>query len=187
MLRKLLILGIVVGGSASVPALYESNPELFQGFVKSAMEERAPEPAPQRPLVMVQQAKMAPPAPTGRKVRLDADERGHFRADFKINGKPLDALVDTGATMIAINRTTARQIGLNLQPADFRHEVSTANGTIKAATAMLHNVQIGRIQVADVEAMVLEDKALSGTLVGMSFLRRLQSFRVESGTLVMEQ
>jgi aspartyl protease family protein len=187
MLRKLLLLGIVVGGSASVPVLYESNPQVFQKLVRSAMEKRAPEAEPQRPLVIVQQAKMEAPALTGRKVRLEADERGHFRADFRINGKPLDALVDTGATMIAINRTMARQIGVNLLPADFKHEVNTANGTIKAATTMLDNVQIGRIQVANVEAMVLEDKALSGTLVGMSFLKRLASFRVENGALVMEQ
>jgi aspartyl protease family protein len=189
MLRKLVILGIVAGGSAWVPALYESNPELFENIVRSAVEKRAPEPEPQRPLVIIQQAKMEAPKEqlTGRKVRLEADERGHFRGDFRINGRSLDAMVDTGATMIAINRTTARQVGVHLTPADFRYEVNTANGTIKAAAAMLANVQIGRIQLDNVEAMVLEDRALSGTLVGMSFLRRLASFRVENGTLVMEQ
>lgn len=189
MLRKLVIVGIIAGGSASVPIFYESNPEAFRDLVRSVVEERAPEPEPQRPLVIVQQAKVEAPKGqlTGRKVRLDADERGHFRGDFRINGRPLDALVDTGATMIAINRTTARQVGLSLTPSDFRHEVNTANGTVKAAAAMIDSVQIGRIQINNVEAVVLEDRALSGTLVGMSFLRRLTVFRVENGALVMEQ
>lgn len=187
MLRKLVILGVVAGGSVSVPILYESNPETFQKLVRSAVEEPAPEPEQQRPLVVIQQAKLEEPKLTGRKVRLEADQRGHFRGDFRINGRSLDALVDTGATMIAINRTTARQVGIKLAADDFRHEVNTANGTIKAATARLDSVQIGRIQVNDVETMVLEDRALSGTLVGMSFLRRLASFRVENGALVMEQ
>jgi aspartyl protease family protein len=48
-------------------------------------------------------------------------------------------------------------------------------------------MQIGRIQVKDVDAMVLEDSALGGTLVGMSFLSKLSSFRIENGTLLMEQ
>lgn len=188
MLRKLVILGIVAGGSASVPILYESNPGLFHDLVKSAVE-RAPEPEPQRPVVIVQQAKAvsAKEHLTGRKVRIEADERGHFNGEFRINGRSFPALVDTGASMIAINRTTARQIGINLTPADFLHEVNTANGTVKAAAAMVDSVRIGRIEVDNVEAMVLEDRALSGVLVGMSFLRRLTTFRVENDALVMEQ
>lgn len=189
MLRKLLIVGVIAGGSASIPIFYESNPDAFHDMVKSAVEKRAPEPEPKRPLVIVQQAKVEAPKEqlTGRRVRLDADERGHFRGDFRVNGRPLDALVDTGATMIAINRSTARQIGVNLTASDFRHEVNTANGTVKAAAAMIERVQIGRIQVDNVEAMVLDDRALSGTLVGMSFLKRLSGFRVENGALVLEQ
>lgn len=188
MLRKLVIVGIIAGGSASIPIFYESNPSAFRDLVKAAVKKPAPEPEPQRPLVIVQQAKMqAKEQLSGRKVRLAADERGHFRGDFRINGRPLDALVDTGATMIAINRTTARQIGVSLTASDFRHEVNTANGKIMAAAAMLASVQIGRIQVDNVEAMVLDDRALSGTLIGMSFLRRLTVFRVENGALVLEQ
>ena len=189
MLRKLILVGLFAGGSASVPVLYQANPELFQGAVKAALEEPAPAPVPERPLVVIQQAKAEPPREqlTGRKVRLDADAKGHFSGVFRINGRNVDALVDTGATLIAINETSARRLGVSLTPSDFIHQVNTANGTIRAATAMLTSVQIGRIRVDDVQAMVLEDRALSGTLVGMSFLNRLASFRVENGALVMEQ
>lgn len=189
MLRKLVILGLIAVGSAWVPVLYERDPEMFDGLIKLAMGEREPAAEPKRPLVIVQQAKLQAPKDqlAGRKVRLQADERGHFNGQFRINGRSLEALVDTGATMIAINRTTAGQIGVKLAASDFRHEVSTANGTIKAASAKLSSVQIGRIEVTNVDAMVLDDRALSSTLVGMSFLKQLSRFQVENGVLVLEQ
>lgn len=190
MLRKLVLVGLFAGGSASVPILYQTNPGLFESAIKVALEEPAPAAAPpQRPLVVVQQAKVEPARQqlSGRKVRLQADVQGHFNGDFKINGRTIDGMVDTGASMVAINVSTARRLGLSLAASDFRHQINTANGSIKGAVARLESVQIGKIHVSDVDAMVLEDRALSGTLVGMTFLNRLSSFRVEGGALVMEQ
>jgi aspartyl protease family protein len=189
MLQKLILLGVVVGVSASIPVIYQNNPDLFRNIVAAAANDPAPAAEAKRPLIVVQQAKLAEPKdnPVGRKVRIDADERGHFQADTRINGRAVEALVDTGATLVALNRSTARQVGLNLASSDFKHEVKTANGIAKAAVARIDNMQIGRIQVKDVDAMVLDDDALGSTLVGMSFLSRLSSFRIENGSLVMEQ
>lgn len=50
---------------------------------------------------------------TGRKVQLDADGRGHFIGDFQLNGRTVTALIDTGATVVALNRSTARRIGIS--------------------------------------------------------------------------
>ena len=189
MLRKLLILGIFAGSSASVPILYQSNPEIFHDLMKSAVEARTPEPANERPLIVVN--KVQPEAsklgPSGRSVQIKADERGHYRADFRLNGRAVDALVDTGATLVAINRATARRLGINLVQSDFKHEVRTANGSTRAAAAMIDTIEIGRIHVRDVQAVVLDDNALEGTLVGMSFLSRLSGYKVEYGELLLEQ
>lgn len=189
MLRKLIVVGIVTGASASIPVLYDKNPELFESFVRKAVEKPAEPPAPQRPLIMVQQARMEEPqdGPTGRKVRIEADNQGHFRADARINGRAIDALIDTGATLVALSRTTARQIGINPRPSDFNREARTANGMAKVATARIDTMQIGRISLRNVDAMIFDDGALGGTLVGMSFLSRLSSFRMENGSLLMEQ
>jgi len=65
--------------------------------------------------------------------------------------------------------------------------VNTANGTTKAAHVILDRVEIGGIRVRDVEAFVLKDDALSFTLVGMSFLRRLASYSVADGSLSLKQ
>lgn len=189
MLRKLVILGIFAGTSASVPILYQSNPEAFHDFVDSALEEPAPQAEPARPLVVVQKVAPASEKLSGsaRSVRLTPDDRGHFRADFRLNGRSVDALIDTGATLIAVNRATARRLGVSLAESDFKHEVRTANGTTRAAAAMIDTVEIGRIRVRDVQAVVLDDTALEGTLIGMSFLKRLSGYKVEYGDLLLEQ
>lgn len=126
-------------------------------------------------------------AETSSAVRLKSDARGHYVADFKMNGKTVKALVDTGATMVAINKSTARRLGITVTPADFIYEVNTANGKAKVAPAVIREIQIGRVKVRDVEAAVLEDKALDGTLLGMTFLKRLESFSVTDGDLILKQ
>lgn len=124
---------------------------------------------------------------TGRTVRLDMDARGHFYGDFRLNGRRVRALVDTGATTVAINASTARQIGLSLSESDFRYKVATANGETSAAIANITSVEIGRIRIDNVQAMVLEDSALSDTLLGMSFLKSLARFEISGDTLTLTQ
>jgi aspartyl protease family protein len=120
-------------------------------------------------------------------VRLEPDARGHYIADFKMNGRVVTALVDTGASSVAINKSTARKLGLNITANDFIYEANTANGKTKMAIAVIREIQIGRVIVRDVEAAVLDDKALDGTLLGMSFLKRLKGFGVSGGQLILKQ
>lgn len=123
----------------------------------------------------------------GRSVKIAADQRGHFIAKAKLNGRPADVLVDTGATLVAINESLARRIGLKLTKADFKYKVNTANGQTRAASVMIKEIEIGRVRVENVEASVLKDEALDGILLGMSFLGKLKSAEVRSGILVLAQ
>ncbi|MCZ7446567.1 TIGR02281 family clan AA aspartic protease [Agrobacterium rhizogenes] len=116
-------------------------------------------------------------------VSLKADTRGHFNATFRINGKSFDGLVDTGASMVAINETIARRLGYGVNSLDFKYAISTANGQTMAAHVKLDRVEIGAIRVQNVDAMVLKDNALSSMLVGMSFLKQLSSFKVSGGEM----
>ena len=108
---------------------------------------------------------------------------GHFSADFRINGRAVKGLIDTGATYVAINTSTARTLGLGLANSDFKHQVRTANGVTSAALVSLDRMEIGAITVHDIEAFVLNDQALSATLIGMSFMSKLQSYRVKDNRL----
>ncbi len=123
----------------------------------------------------------------GRKARLTMDSRGHFVTSAKMNGRSVEVLVDTGATSVAINKKTARRLGINLKASDFKYTVNTANGTTRAASAMIDKIQIGNVTVRNVRAAVLDDKALSSTLLGMSFLGQLRSFQVKNKELILVQ
>jgi len=123
----------------------------------------------------------------GGMIRLQADAQGHYTGNFKINGKPVQGLIDTGATYVALNESLARRLGFSGNQLDFRYAVNTANGQTKAAHVMLDRVEIGGIRVRNVEAFVLKDEALSGTLVGMSFLQKLASYSVADGSLSLKQ
>jgi aspartyl protease family protein len=186
MLRKLLLVGVFAGSTASIPVIYQTNPEAFQSFYKSVVAKQEAvkkQPAMKRMAAAKGDQESLP----GRKVRLAADARGHFTGDFKLNGRRVAALVDTGATLVAINASMAKHIGIDLTPDDFKYEVDTANGKARAASAMIDNLQIGRIYIESVQALVLDDKALDGTLIGMSFLKRLDKFEVADGALVLTQ
>ncbi|WP_064821139.1 TIGR02281 family clan AA aspartic protease [Rhizobium phaseoli] len=131
----------------------------------------------------------AAPAPVSGSnvIRLQADAQGHYTGNFKINGKPVQGLIDTGATYVALNETLARRMGFTANQLDFRYGVNTANGQTKAAQVTLDGIEIGGIRVRDVEAFVLKDEALTTTLVGMSFLKKLASYSVADGSLSLKQ
>jgi aspartyl protease family protein len=120
-------------------------------------------------------------------MRLQADAQGHYTGDFRINGKAVQGMIDTGATYVALNESLARRLGYTANQLEFRYAVNTANGQTKAAHVTLDRVEIGGIRVRSVEAFVLKDDALSSTLVGMSFLQKLASYSVADGSLSLKQ
>ena len=127
------------------------------------------------------------PASSGSIVRLDADATGHFRTEARANGRRLDVLVDTGATLVAFDETTARALGIAPGAADFRYKVSTANGEAPAAKVTIARLQVGPIAMTDVDAIVTKDGTLSTALLGMSFLKRLSKFEISDSRLTLRQ
>lgn len=122
-----------------------------------------------------------------RTLSIPRDARGHFLTNGRIDGQRIDFMVDTGASVIALNETSAARFGLRPMPVDYKMTVSTANGTIKAARTRLAMVDIGGLIVRDVDAMVLPDEALSENLLGLSFLSKLKRFEYANGKMVLEQ
>ncbi len=111
------------------------------------------------------------------------DSRGHFSFRTSMNGKNVKVLVDTGASVVAINNSTAKRI--NLRPNGGRMRVSTANGTLTVDQATIREISIGDITVYNVKAVILDDSALDGTLLGMSFLKKLKKFEIDGRTLTL--
>ena len=123
----------------------------------------------------------------GRSLRIPRDARGHFQTEGRIDGQRIGFMIDTGASVIALNESSAARFGLRPSGGDYNATVTTANGTIKAARARLAMVEIGELVVRDVDAMVLPDAALSENLLGLSFLSRLKRFEYANGKMVLEQ
>ena len=180
MLRNLFILVASAVASAALAVAYQNDPQRLERFLQPSSVEVAPESLPRMEQKPASQ-------PLGRKVLLQPDARGHFLAAFRINGRPADGMIDTGATLVALTASTARRAGIALSPADFRAEVDTANGRTRAAMVRLDRLEIGKIALEGVEAMVLDDKALGTNLIGMSFLKRLGKYQVENGALLLVQ
>ncbi len=127
------------------------------------------------------------PASGVRSVVVPRDRHGHFQTEGRIEGQRIKFMVDTGASVVAMNETSAARIGVRPARGEFNVKVTTANGVIKAARTRLAMVQIGDLAVRDVDAMVLPDAALSQNLLGLSFLGRLKRFEYAGGRMVLEQ
>jgi aspartyl protease family protein len=113
--------------------------------------------------------------------------RGHFETEGRIDGQRIDFMVDTGASMIALNETSAARFGLRPSRGEYNATVTTANGTVKGARTRIAMVDVGGLVVRDVDAMVLPDEALSENLLGLSFLSKLKRFEYANGMMVLEQ
>ncbi|SEA45762.1 retropepsin-like aspartic protease family protein [Microbulbifer marinus] len=116
-------------------------------------------------------------------VRLKPDGRGHYSTNAWVNGRSVAIMVDTGATSIAFNYPTARRLGLNLERAQ-PIRVSTANGIARAYKVNLDSVTIGGIKLHNVEATVHADDFPQITLLGNSFLSRVD-MEQQGGVLIL--
>ena len=111
----------------------------------------------------------------------------HFDMEGRIDGQRMGFMVDTGASVVALNETSAARFGLRPSRSAYNATVTTANGTIKAARTRIAMLEVGGLIVRDVDAMVLPDAALSENLLGLSFLSRLKRFEYSNGQMVLEQ
>ena len=122
--------------------------------------------------------------PNGRKVVLRADGRGHFRDGGFINNKPIQYMVDTGATVIGIGLSDAQRIGLNHlegTPVTLR----TANGNAQGWRIRLDTVRVGGITIYGVDAVV-SPLPMPYVLLGNSFLSQVRMSR-QGNEMVLEQ
>jgi aspartyl protease family protein len=105
---------------------------------------------------------------------LQADGAGHYATELVVNGRRTVAVLDTGATSVAMSRGEADRLGIAYRDAR-RITTRTASGDSSAYLVTLDSVQAGSIQLRDVEATisVLADSPAI-VLLGMSFLRRVE-------------
>lgn len=118
-------------------------------------------------------------------VRVAQSDGGMYVTTGSINGKPVEFLVDTGATTVAMNDATARRLGIDYRAGE-RRLVETASGITESWFVTLREVTVGAIRIPNVQAGVLRGDQPSRALLGMSFLSRTR-IEHEHDTLVLKR
>lgn len=118
---------------------------------------------------------------------LKADPRGQFYVTAYLNGTPVNALIDTGATTVAMSSDHARRLGIDYRSGQ-QVITQTANGPTTAYLVNLSRVQVGDIVLGNVAAGVLESGSarLPHVLIGMSFLKHVEMQR-SGGMMVLQR
>jgi aspartyl protease family protein len=120
----------------------------------------------------------------GGTLRIRMAPDGHFWANVRINGARLRMLIDSGATVTAISEQAAAEAGVAPHDDLVPVTVTTANGTVEARTATVRTLKLGPISARGLKVIV--SPAFGGmNVLGMNFLSKLKSWRVEDGMLVM--
>jgi aspartyl protease family protein len=124
------------------------------------------------------------PAGQGTRIVLPLGSGGHFMASGQINGRPVQFMVDTGATAVAIGSTDAQRLGISTQSAQ-PIRLNTANGQSIGYLVRLDSVRINDVEVFGVQAIVAS-QPMPYVLLGNTFLQRF-SMRRESDQMVLER
>jgi aspartyl protease family protein len=109
---------------------------------------------------------------------------GHYWAEAKVNGTRVRFLVDTGATAVALSMADATRLGIDPVRLEYTHKVTTASGEARAARVTLDSVSVAGARIDDVEAYVIES-GLETSLLGMTYLGRLQRFEATRTALIL--
>jgi aspartyl protease family protein len=121
-----------------------------------------------------------------RRVEIAAERDGHFYVDAEVNFRPVQLMVDTGATVVVLRQSDAADVGVRPRPGEFDQPVTTANGMALAAETTLDSLRVRDIEVEDVRALVLPDDKLAISLLGATFLNRIARYEVSGGTLTLQ-
>jgi aspartyl protease family protein len=121
----------------------------------------------------------------GDEVRIPMARDGHFWADVEINGTKRRMLVDSGATVTALSPATASAAGVEADATLVPMLMKTANGTVRAQAGTVDRLVIGGIEARNIKVVI--SPGLGDTdVLGMNFLSKLATWRVEGRTLILE-
>jgi aspartyl protease family protein len=117
-------------------------------------------------------------------VRIASTHGGHYVTPGRINGMPVEFMVDTGATMIAMNYVVAERLGIDYR-AGRPIKVNTANGVAQAYEVILSSVSIGDLEVQQIRAAVSSTEFPQVILLGNSYLGKVD-MQVDNGVLLLQ-
>ena len=122
-------------------------------------------------------------APPYKETQLERKPNGHFYATAYVNGAPIEFMVDTGASMVALTQEDARAAGIEFSPDEFVPIAQTANGVAKGKLLTLSKVSIEGKEVTEVEAAIMENGGQS--LLGQAYLSRISGVQMNGEYMIL--
>ena len=111
---------------------------------------------------------------------------GHFHLTLTINDRPIDFLVDTGASDIVLTRKDAARVGFDPNRLDYWGMANTANGTVRLATIRLETVRLGEFIDKNIRASV--NKApMEKSLLGMRYLSKFSAIEISNDQMILKR
>ena len=120
-----------------------------------------------------------------RTVEIVRGRGGDFQVAAQINGTRVAMALDTGASAVVLTQEAAKAAGLPLELLSYSVQVDTANGRARAAAVTLDRIAVGGIVERSVPALIAQPGQLRTSLLGMSFLNRLESWEVRGDKLMI--
>ena len=111
---------------------------------------------------------------------------GHYYLTLEVEGRPVEFVVDTGATDIVLSRDDAERLGIDTARLRYTGFANTANGTVRTARVALETLSLGGITDRNVPAVVNEGE-MDGSLLGMRYLQRFSRLEISNGKLLLER
>jgi len=124
-------------------------------------------------------------ATIGRMVEIARGGAGEFGVVTQVNGGTVPMVLDTGASAVVLTQQAAKAAGLPLEVLSYNVVVDTANGRTRAAAVTLDRISVGGLVERSVPALIAQPGQLRTSLLGMSFLNRLESWEVRGDKLIM--
>lgn len=109
---------------------------------------------------------------------------GHFYLTARLNGEPVEFVVDTGATDVVLTKADALRIGIDLDALTYTGSAMTANGMVRTARARIDRVSVGEIEDRNLEVWINEGE-MDRSLLGMAYLRRFSRIEIADDTLIL--
>jgi aspartyl protease family protein len=141
----------------------------------------SPQNTPAKPMASL--TAPAPPAASSNSLILRARKDGYVYVDAAVNGTTVKMAFDTGATLVSLSQADAQKIGV-AGGLTYSMAFQTANGTSYGAPVTLREIRIGQLVIEDVQAVVMQNLS-GGSLLGQSFLSRVESYQMRDGVMTL--
>lgn len=111
---------------------------------------------------------------------------GHYYLTLSVNGKPVDFLIDTGASQVVLTQSDAERVGIDLNGLDYVGRAMTANGEVRTAPVRVSSIELGPVVDRDFRVWVNAGE-MDQSLLGMSYLRRWDRIEITGTAMILSR